>query len=90
MVPLGASWPPGVFSLSHVAVPFTPDDPLYGTAEATRATGLPLGSLSARGESGVLRISDGAMLRLRHNPFYEYTENHAVEWLRRALTRQGS
>ena len=90
VVPLGATWPPGVFSLSHVAVPFTPDDPLYGTAEATRATGLPLGSLSARGESGVLRISDGAMLRLRHNPFYEYTENHAIEWLRRALNRQGS
>ena len=84
-VPLGISWPPGVFSLSHVAVPFRPDDPLYGTAEATRQTGLPLGSLTARGESGVLRISEGTRLRLRHNPFYEYTENHAIEWLRQAL-----
>jgi len=76
-----ASWPAGVFSLSHVAVPFRSDDPLHGTAEATRKTGLPLGSLNARGESGVLRISDGQLLRLRHNPFYDYTENHAVEWL---------
>jgi alpha-beta hydrolase superfamily lysophospholipase len=84
-VPLGTSWPPGVFSLSHVALPFRPDDPLYGTAEATSQTGLPLGSLTARGESGVLRISEGTRLRLRHNPFYEYTENRAIEWLRLAL-----
>jgi len=89
-VPLGASWPAGVFSLSHVAVPFRSDDPLYGTAEATRKTGLPLGSLNARGESGVLRISDGQLLRLRHSPFYDYTENHAVEWLQQALNRKGS
>ena len=88
--PLNAAWPAGVFSLSHVALPFSPDDPLYGTAEATRKTGLPLGSLSVRGESGVLRISDGQLLRLRHNPFYEYTENHAIEWLQQALIRKGS
>jgi hypothetical protein len=88
--PLNTSWPQGVFSLSHVALPFSPDDPLYGTADATRKTGLPLGSLSARGESGVLRLSDGQLLRLRHNPFYEYTENHAVEWLQQALNRKGS
>jgi len=87
--PLNTSWPQGVFSLSHVALPFSPDDPLYGTADATRKTGLPLGSLSARGESGVLRLSDGQLLRLRHNPFYEYTENHAVEWLQQALNRKG-
>jgi alpha-beta hydrolase superfamily lysophospholipase len=86
---LGAAWPAGVFSLSHVAVPFRSDDPVYGTAEATRATGLPLGSLSVRGESGVLRISDGTLLRLRHNPFYEYTESHAIEWLQQALSGKG-
>ena len=28
--PLGLAWPPGVISLSHVALPFPPDDPLYG------------------------------------------------------------
>jgi alpha-beta hydrolase superfamily lysophospholipase len=88
--PLNVAWPAGVFSLSHVAVPFSPDDPLYGTAEATRKTGLPLGSLSARGEQGVLRISDGQLLRLRHNPFYEFTVSHAFEWLERALSRNGS
>jgi hypothetical protein len=76
--------------LSHVAVPFRPDDPLYGTAEATRQTGLPLGSLNVRGESGVLRISDGQLLRLRHNPLYEYTEKHAIEWLQQTLNSKGS
>jgi alpha-beta hydrolase superfamily lysophospholipase len=85
--PLNTAWPEHVFSLSHVALPFSPDDPLYGTAEATRKSGLPLGSLSARGESGVLRISDGQLLRLRHNPFFEFTERHALDWLQRALIR---
>jgi len=88
--PLNTAWPEGVFSLSHVALPFSPDDPLYGTAEATRKSGLPLGSLNARGESGVLRISDGQLLRLRHNPFYAYTENHASDWLQHALNRKDS
>jgi hypothetical protein len=88
--PLNTAWPEGVFSLSHVALPFSPDDPLYGTAEATRKSGLPLGSLNARGESGVLRISDGQLLRLRHNPFYAYTENHASDWLPHALNRKDS
>jgi hypothetical protein len=87
--PLNTAWPAGVFSLSHVAVPFSPDDPLYGTAEATQKTGLPLGSLSVRGEQGVLRISDGQVLRLRHNPFYEFTESHALGWLQQALKRKG-
>lgn len=87
--PLNLSWPPAVFSLSHVAVPFPEDDPVYGTAEATRRTGLPLGSLSVHGESGVLRISDSQVLRLRHNPFFAFTQAHALEWLRRTLDRKG-
>ncbi len=34
-VPLGtdeldAAWPTGVYSLSHLAIPFSPDDPVYG------------------------------------------------------------
>ncbi|MBL9173861.1 MAG: alpha/beta fold hydrolase [Verrucomicrobiales bacterium] len=82
---LGTSWPPAVFSLSHVAVPFPEEDPVYGTAEATKKTGLPLGSLSVHGESGVLRISDSQVLRLRHNPFFGFTADHAVEWLGRTL-----
>lgn len=84
---IGASWPPAVFSLSHVAVPFPEEDPVYGTAEATKRTGLPLGSLSVHGESGVLRISDSQVLRLRHNPFFGFTADHALEWLGRNTSR---
>ena len=30
-VPLGLAWPAQVFSLSHVALPFAIDDPVYGS-----------------------------------------------------------
>ena len=29
-VPLSTSWPSGIYSLAHVAIPFPPDDPVYG------------------------------------------------------------
>ena len=28
--PLGLAWPLGLYSLSHIALPFPPDDPVYG------------------------------------------------------------
>lgn len=83
--PLGLSWPHAVFSLSHVALPIAPDDPILGTAEATAKAGLPLGSLDLRGETGVLLIADGQILRLRHNPFYSYVEDRIVAWLAERL-----
>jgi len=71
--PLGLSWPKGVYSLSHVALPFPPSDPLYGDGTHPGADdALPLGSLNMRGERGVLRISPGQIIRLRHNPFFKY------------------
>jgi hypothetical protein len=79
--PLNEAWPRDVFSLSHIAVPISPADPIYGTAEATAKSGLPLGSLSMRGERGVLTISDSMFIRQRHNPFYPFMENHVVQWL---------
>jgi len=78
---LGEAWPRGVFSLSHVAVPIPPTDPVYGTAEATAKSGLPLGSLTMRGEHGALAISDAMLIRQRNNPFYQFMENHVVKWL---------
>ncbi|UCD68981.1 MAG: alpha/beta fold hydrolase, partial [Betaproteobacteria bacterium] len=30
---LDLAWPIGVFALSHVAIPFPPDDPIYGTGD---------------------------------------------------------
>jgi alpha-beta hydrolase superfamily lysophospholipase len=78
---LEMAWPPHVFSLSHVAMPIPADDPVYGTEEATRATGLPLGSLDLRGETGVLRISEKLMFRQRNNPFYAYAQHRADAWV---------
>ena len=87
---IGLSWPEDVFSLSHGAVPIPSDDPILGTAEATAKTGLPLGSLTLRGEQGVLLISDGMIIRLRHNPFYDYMEEHVVTWLASTVGQSGS
>ncbi len=49
-------------------------EPFYGANENGDQR-LPLGALTLRGESGALRISDGQILRLRHNPFYQHMED---------------
>ncbi len=69
--PTGLAWPDGTYSLSHVAVPFPPDDPIYGdgTSPSTDPL-LHLGSLSLKGESGQLQIPLSLLYRLRHNPFH--------------------
>ena len=70
-------WPRGVYSLSHVAVPFAPDDPVYGSSGDARKNdydGLPLGALQPRGETRVLTVPLSELMRLRHNPFYAYVE----------------
>ncbi len=36
--PLGLAWPADMFSLSHVALPFPADDPVYGGASTSRET----------------------------------------------------
>jgi hypothetical protein len=60
------------YSLSHVALPFPPDDPLYGYAAPQDRTHVQLGRLEARGENGVLAIPTWMLTRLRSNPFYPY------------------
>jgi hypothetical protein len=79
---LGLAWPPDLYSLAHVALPFPPDDPLYGGPDAAQSPGLQLGKLALRGEHGVLQISAGDMLRLRWNPFHSYIERRMVEVVR--------
>jgi len=80
-IALNAAWPKDVFSLSHIAVPIPPTDPVYGTAAATAKSRLPLGSLTMRGEHGALLISDSLLIRQRHNPFYAFMADHVVSWL---------
>jgi alpha-beta hydrolase superfamily lysophospholipase len=83
--PLALRWPKGVFSLSHVALPFPPTDPLYGDARAGPSPGIQLGDVALRGERGVLQVSSADMLRQRSNPFYAFAAAHLVEFL--GLTR---
>ena len=71
--PIGLSYPLGVFSLSHVAVPFPVSDGLYGL-EPDRGEdfGIRLGALALRGERGVLITSQESLTRLQSNPFFPY------------------
>jgi alpha-beta hydrolase superfamily lysophospholipase len=79
--PLGLSWPPQVFSLSHVALPFAPDDPLFGIAPDMREDyGLRLGLIAPRGERSVLMVPMDNFMRLNSNPFFPYVERRIEEW----------
>ena len=79
--PLDLDWPLGVFSLAHVALPFAPDDPLYGTEPPHQPDTLFLGNAAMRGENGVLLVTPAAMLRLRWNPFYDHVERRTLDFL---------
>jgi len=73
-------WPRGVYSLSHVALPFSPLDPLYGGPQAGDSPGIALGDLAPRGERGVLRIPGNDILRLRWNPFFDYVLSRTIRF----------
>ena len=77
----GLKWPKGIYSLSHVALPFPINDPLYGGSYSGRNPGIRLGNMELRGEKGILYISAAGMLRLRWNPFYPYIEQRLFEFV---------
>jgi alpha-beta hydrolase superfamily lysophospholipase len=79
---LGMRWPHGLYSLSHVALPFPVSDQLYGKPISADSSKLQLGNLDFRGERGVVQISASAMLRLRWNPFYPYLEQRLLEFVK--------
>jgi hypothetical protein len=71
--PLGLQYPPDVYSLSHVALPFPVSDGLYGLQpDPAERFGINLGNLTARGELGTLVINPNSSLRLLSNPFFSY------------------
>ena len=78
---LGLAWPASVISLSHVALPFSPDDPLYGRIPPEHDDVIYLGQVQIRGERGLLRISSDWLIRLRYNPFYSVLETRALDWV---------
>jgi alpha-beta hydrolase superfamily lysophospholipase len=81
--PIGLNWPPGMFSLSHLALPVSPDDPIYGAARSNTSS-VYLGRIEVLGEQGLLAIPSNALLRLRFNPFFSYEENRIEQFLKLA------
>jgi len=75
-------WPVNIYSLSHVALPFPMNDPLYGKSGSNDSSKIQLGNMDLRGERGALQIPAADMLRLRWNPFYPYMERRLLEFVR--------
>lgn len=70
-----------MISLSHIAIPIAPDDPVYGDDSNTNTKGLGLGCISMRAEPSALMIPSTLFVRCRQNPFYTMMENHVINWL---------
>ena len=82
---LGLSYPLGVFSLSHVAVPFPLSDSLYGMhPEPLEEYGVSLGAVAPRGERGTLIVSLDSLIRMSSNPFFPYMLQRIEQDLRPA------
>lgn len=71
-------WPRNIYSLSHVALTFPPDDPLYGGPGSEQKGTLHLGNLALRGEHQVLHITASDIMRLRWNPFFDFVEERVL------------
>jgi len=80
-VDLPHEWPRGVYSLSHVAIPFDITDRWYGAIDEN---GEPrtdsFNSFAPRGEQAVLAVPIGRLMRLRHNPFFAYVEERSLKF----------
>ncbi|MEQ1955470.1 alpha/beta hydrolase [Mesorhizobium yinganensis] len=81
---LGLSWPGEVYSLSHIALPFPPDDPLYGEGEGPENPGIRLGRLDLRGENRTLAIPNTAMTRQHWNPFFSVLSDRTRKFVEAA------
>lgn len=79
---LGLAFPADIFSLSHLALPFPLNDPLYGTQpDNSDDFGVNLGAMAIRGERGALIVSQDALTRLTSNPFFPYMMERIDEGL---------
>jgi alpha-beta hydrolase superfamily lysophospholipase len=81
---LGLAWPDGIYSLSHTALPFPPDDPVNGEKAPKDRKLVYLGRKDLRGERGLFIMPATELLRLSYNPFYSYIEKRVVDFLQHA------
>ena len=74
------SWPDKVYSLSHVAIPFSSVDLLYGPMGPNESNNyVNLGTFAPRGEKNILNIPTDQLMRLRYNPFFDHMEKRIVD-----------
>ena len=78
--PLGFAWPRNVVSLSHVALAFPPDDPLYGQGPPPNRELVVSRGPGVHRRAGLLRLPAEWLLRQRFNPFYPYLETRVLQW----------
>ncbi len=77
----GLSYPTDIYSLSHIALPFPADDPLYGNRPSGKRI-IQLGAIAVRGERNALVLSQDSLSRLSYNPFYAYMAARISENIR--------
>jgi alpha-beta hydrolase superfamily lysophospholipase len=77
---LSLAYPPDVYSLSHLALPFPLSDALYGMRpESQEDFGVNLGAMATRGERGILIVSLDSLIRMSSNPFFPYMLERIAE-----------
>ncbi len=80
---LALEFPMGVFSLSHIALPFPIDDGLYGLEpDPAEDFGIRLGSIGLRGEQGALILDLNSLMRMSSNPFFPYQLDRIADAIR--------
>jgi alpha-beta hydrolase superfamily lysophospholipase len=81
---LGIHYPPEVFSMSHVSIPFPMSDSLYGMhPDSTQENfGIQLGTLAPRGERGALIVDMDFLSRVASNPFFPFLMEQIEEGIR--------
>jgi alpha-beta hydrolase superfamily lysophospholipase len=79
--PLGLAWPAGMFSLSHVALPIAPNDPVYGAEPTAGLKQIYLGRIELAGEQGLLAFPANVLIRVRFNPFFADAERRIDAFL---------
>jgi len=78
--PLAMAYPPDIYSLSHLALPFPTSDSLYGVNPDTADDfGIRLGAIAPRGERRVLIVDLDSLLRVSSNPFFPYLARRIAE-----------
>ena len=78
---LGLAWPPEMYPLSHIALPFTADDDVYRrNPRLSSFDVVRLGTLSPRGERAVLTVPVDTLIRVSSNPFFPYLAARLSAW----------